>query len=78
MPKIPTIKAKQMITVATRIGFIHEHTSGSHHIFRRPSDRKHLSIPVHSGHDLGRGLTRSLIKDMDITPDEFIKHLKRK
>lgn len=75
MPKLPTIKAKQMITVATKLGFIHEHTRGSHYIFRRPSDRKHLSIPVHSGHDLGCGLTRSLINDMDITPEEFLNLL---
>jgi predicted RNA binding protein YcfA (HicA-like mRNA interferase family) len=28
-------------------------------------------IPIHSGQDIGRGLLRKILKDIEMPPDEF-------
>lgn len=76
MPRLPTLKARDLMKVAKKIGFVYEITHGSHFIFRRTTDGKMLSIPSHKGKDLGRGITKSLIKDMEISEEEFQKLLK--
>lgn len=75
MPRLPAIKAHDLIKVAKKAGFAYEVTQGSHFIFRRPTDGRNLSIPVHKGKDLGRGITKALIKRMGLTPEEFLKLL---
>lgn len=75
MPKLPILKARDLMKVAKKQGFVYEITQGSHYIFRRPTDGRHLSIPSHKGKDLGRGLTKALIKTMGLTNDEFLKLL---
>lgn len=37
-----------------------EHVRGSHHILRK--EGKHVSVPVHGGKDLGKGLLARLLK----------------
>jgi len=38
-----------------------EHVRGSHHVLRK--GRKQLSVPVHAGKDLGKGLLARLLKE---------------
>lgn len=75
MPKLPVLRARDLIKVAKKQGFVYEVTHGSHYIFRRPTDGENLSIPVHKGKTLGRGITKSLIKRMGLTDDQFLKLL---
>lgn len=75
MPKLPILKARELMKVAKKKGFVYEITQGSHFIFRRPTDGKHLSIPSHKGKDLGRGITKALIKTMGLSDEEFINLL---
>lgn len=46
---------------------------GSHHIFVRIEDKLTVSVPIHKGRDLGRGITLAILKDAKISPEEFIK-----
>jgi predicted RNA binding protein YcfA (HicA-like mRNA interferase family) len=75
MPNLPIIRARTLIKIAQKVGFLYEVTHGSHFIFRRPKDGKLLSIPVHKGRDLGKGITKAIIKDMDLTIEEFLSLL---
>lgn len=34
-----------------------------------------ITVPVHSGKTLGKGLLRKIIRDTDLTVDEFIELL---
>jgi len=60
---------KEVVRIAHRLGFRLIRQSGSHAIYRHP-DGRWLTIPMHSG-DLGKGLLRKLIKDLDLTVEEF-------
>ena len=75
MPKIPAVTAQRLIKVLKKKGFYLDHVSGSHHIFYHPSGGLRASVPVHKGKDLGKGITISILKDADVTIEEFLKLL---
>lgn len=75
MPKLPIVSARKLIRVLKKKGFVLDRIKGSHHVFIRKDDQLSLSVPVHPGHDLGRGITITILKDANISLDEFIKLL---
>lgn len=75
MPKIPVVTAQKLIKVLKKKGFILYRVKGSHHIFVKPSHNISVSVPVHKGKDLGKGITLAILKDAEIDIDEFLKFL---
>ncbi len=75
MPKVPSATARKLIKVLKKKGFILHRTAGSHYIFVHHDKHLSVSVPVHQGHDLGRGITLSILKDADISVDEFLRLL---
>ena len=73
MPKLPIVKARKLIKVLKKSGFIHDRTKGSHYIFWHPKKKITASVPVHKGHDLGRGITKAILKDAKISDQEFLR-----
>lgn len=71
MPKIPVVSARKLIKVLQKKGFKLHRTRGSHHVYIQSHNQITVSIPVHSGHDLGRGITLAILKDAQITIEEF-------
>ena len=49
------------------------HIEGSHYILIREGSPVHLSIPVHSGKELGPGLLRKLIRKAGLTTEEYLE-----
>ncbi|MFQ5647200.1 MAG: type II toxin-antitoxin system HicA family toxin [bacterium] len=41
------------------------------HAFYRHNDGRSTVIPIHKGDDLGRGLIRSVLKDIEISVEEY-------
>lgn len=75
MPKLPIVPARKLIKVLKKKGFTLHRIKGSHHTFIRNTDRLTVTVPVHPGHDLGRGLTITILKDAGISDEEFLKLL---
>ena len=75
MPRLPTIKPRQLVRALERVGFKIDHQTGSHIVLRRASDNCRVVVPWH-GRDLGRGLTLRIIKRAGLTRDQFIELLK--
>lgn len=73
MPNVPVVSARKLIKVLKKKGYILHRVKGSHHIFIRQEDQRTVSVPVHPGHDLGRGITISILKDANISLEEFIR-----
>jgi predicted RNA binding protein YcfA (HicA-like mRNA interferase family) len=59
-----------MIAVLERRGFAVVRQSGSHVILRH-ADGRRVTVPVHAGRDLGRGLLRQIMRDADLTIDDL-------
>jgi len=76
MPKLPIIKAKELIRVLKKLGFVKYHQVGSHAQFKHP-EGKRITVPIHSGKDMGKKTLKGIINDLDFTTEEFIKILKK-
>jgi predicted RNA binding protein YcfA (HicA-like mRNA interferase family) len=71
MPKLPIITAHIIIDFLKRIGFEQVRQKGSHKFFKHPDGRT-ATVPDHRGEDLGRGITAKILKDIEITREEFL------
>ena len=72
MTRLPRLKGKEVVRILGRIGFQVVRTRGSH-VFLRHEDGRVTTVPVHSGETLGRGLLRSILRDVEMTVDELLK-----
>ena len=70
MIKLPIIKAKKLIKILKKLGFVPIRQEGSHIFFKHPDGRTTV-VPYHSSQDIGRGLLRAIIEDIKITPQQF-------
>ena len=75
MAKIPQVSGKQAIKAFQKIGYEITRQKGSHirlHYFS--SEKNPLTVPAHKR--IGKGLIRKLLRDSEISVEEFIKLLK--
>lgn len=72
--RLPMLKTKDVVRVLKNLGFIEVRTRGSHIFFKHPDGRTTL-IPRHGGEDIGRGLLRQILREINLTPKEFSKLL---
>jgi len=47
------------------------------HIFYRHSDGRTTTVPNHPGRDLARPLLREILREIDLTPEQFQEELER-
>ena len=73
MGNVPVVTARTLIAVLKKKEFRFIRSVGSHHIFVRDADQVSVSVPVHPGHDLGRGITRQILRDAAISIEEFLR-----
>lgn len=76
MPKLPIVKPKKLIKVLHKLGFSEARQKGSHRFFYRQKDNRATVVPIHTK-DIGRGLTRKILNEINLSVEEFIKLLKR-
>ena len=74
-PKIPIVTAKELIRALKRAGFSKDRQKGSHLTLINPKTDKTVTIPVHTGVDIGKGLLKKIITDAGLTTKEFINLL---
>ena len=74
MQKIPILKAGDVIRALEKAGFVRVRQRGSHARFRHPDGRV-VTVPVHPGQDIGRGLLRKILRDAELTLQEFLNLL---
>jgi len=71
MAKLPSVNARKLIRALKRAGFVEDRQKGSHLILIHPQTKARTVVPVHSG----RSLVRAIVRDADLTVDEFIELL---
>ena len=70
MSKITVIPPPKMCAIVKKLGFILVRQKGSH-AFYKHGDGRTTVIPIHKGEDLGRGMIRSILKDIEISVEEY-------
>ena len=71
MSRLPALPAREVIRFLLDQGFTQTRQRGSHKFFRHPDGRT-ATVPDHRGEDLGRGLLRSILRAIDVSPDDFM------
>lgn len=68
------LKAKDLMRILRTLGFLPIRQSGSHEFFEHPDGRATI-VPRHGSEDIGRGLLRQILREIELTPDQFTEHL---
>ena len=77
MPKLPIVKDRQLIRVLKKRGFVeHPERGTSHLVFKHPDGRR-ATVARHSGKDIPRGTLRGILRDINISIDDFVVWLKQ-
>ena len=74
MPKLVPISAVKMMKILKRLGFDEVRVKGSHHFFIHPLSNKSTTVAFHSGEVLGIGILKQILRDIDVSVDEYEKH----
>ncbi|MFN6529613.1 type II toxin-antitoxin system HicA family toxin [Nostoc sp. ChiSLP03a] len=74
MPKLPVLTGKTVIHTLEKIGFQAVRQKGSH-VQMQHEDGRLVTIPVHAGKTIGKGLLRKILRDIELTREEFIELL---
>jgi len=74
MSKLPLLSSIELIKILRKLGFEEVRQRGSHKYLKHPDGRATV-IPAHSGQDIGRGLLKKIINEIEISRDDFLKLL---
>ena len=72
MSGLSPVKARELIKILKKIGFVERRQKGSH-LFLSHQDGRTTVIPVHSSKSIGIGLLRSILRDVKLSPEDFEK-----
>lgn len=76
MTRLPVIKHRIMEKVLLNLGFEFIRQKGSHAFFKHPDGRT-TTVPKHQGRDLARPLIREILREIEISVDDFIEEINK-
>jgi len=74
MPKLPRVTARQMATVLENLRFCLTRQSGSHQIYKNAAGKR-ATIPFHASKILHAKVLRSILRDVELSPEDLEKLL---
>lgn len=76
MTKLVPISGKKFCKILEKLGFEKIYGKGSHVRFKHPDGRRTV-VPIHGNEDLGKGLLRTILNQIDLSKEEY-EELRRK
>lgn len=76
MTRLPIVNFQTMEQVLLRLGFQAVRQKGAHVFYRHPDGRT-TTLSSHKGRDLGRPLVREILREIKLTPDQFVREIKK-
>lgn len=73
--KLPVVKVLVLEKLLFYLGFELKRQKGSHAFYRHP-DGRYTTLPHHGNQELGRSLTRQILREIEVAPERFIELLK--
>ena len=70
MSKLPALTGRQVVSALERAGFTVVRVRSSHNFMRHPDGRTTI-VPVHAGETIGPGLMSKILRDAELTREEF-------
>jgi predicted RNA binding protein YcfA (HicA-like mRNA interferase family) len=75
MAKLPSLAARKIIRALKRAGFVEDRQKGSHLVLIHKGTKARTVVPVHPGRTIKEPLLRAIVRDANLSVDEFIKLL---
>lgn len=72
--RLPSLRAQDIEKALKKIGFFPVRQKGSHRCFKH-ADGRFTLVPIHGGEEIGRGLFRQILREIELTPEEFTKYV---
>jgi predicted RNA binding protein YcfA (HicA-like mRNA interferase family) len=72
MSRMPQVTAREVIAFLKKRGFVEDRQAGSHLTLWNEKSRLPVTVPIHTGCRLGRGLTVRVLKDAGFTVEDFV------
>ena len=73
MTRLPQITGRELVRFLKKQGFVEDRWAGSHLTLRHEARKTTVTVPVHSGVDIGRGLARRILKDAGFSTADYKK-----
>ena len=73
MPRMPQVTARELIRFLKSQGFMEDRHSGSHLTLWHEENKLSVTIPVHTGADVGRGLAIRILKDAGFSVEDYLR-----
>jgi len=70
MPKLPTLKPKELIRKLESLGFVHQRTTGSHMIFKHPQTGSRANVPFHLS-EIPKGTLSAILRESGIRKEDL-------
>jgi predicted RNA binding protein YcfA (HicA-like mRNA interferase family) len=70
MSRLPRLTGSEIIAALAKSGFVVSRVKGSHHRLRH-TDGRVTTVPVHGSEVIGPGLLAKILRDCDLTREEF-------
>ena len=71
MPKLPVLTPRKVLKKLIKLGFVEDHTTGSHKIYYHPETKKRAVVPYHLK-DLKPGTLSAILREANISRKEFL------
>jgi len=71
MSKLPTVTGKQVIIALEKLDFVVQRQKGSH-VRLKDKNGRVVTVPNHTNKTLGKGLLLKILKDAELSKEEFI------
>ena len=73
MNRMPQVTARELVRFLNVQGFAEDRQSGSHLTLWHAERNVSVTIPVHTGCDIGRGLALRILKDAGFSVEEYLR-----
>jgi predicted RNA binding protein YcfA (HicA-like mRNA interferase family) len=70
---MPQLTARDVVRFLKAHGFVEDRQAGSHLTLWNPERNVSVTIPVHTGCDLGRGLAVRIPKDAGFSVEDYVR-----
>ena len=70
MTRLPRVTAKILLRALRKAGFEVIRVRGSHHYLKHPNGQITV-VPLYAGEVIGPGLLRDILRDVEMTPEQF-------
>ncbi len=70
MTRLPAVTAEAVEKVLLHLGFRPVRQKGSRVFYRHPDGRT-TTVPQHSGRELARPLIREILREIELSPEQF-------